>query len=427
MKNLNTRNTLVRLFAIFLSICVTTLFAQTVPVFSGRFGGGIYAYYPEAGDNTVEPSFRGLVSANHFLSESIHGTIDARIRRDVTGNVGRTRVYEAWLGWQLQPDWEVQAGRLGSRGFGGIGFLDGGRFIYSLKKNLELSIYGGNEPDLNTFGFGTDVSKYGLATEGHTPDNHLMWGVSLLEQRYQGVLDRRMLTQNISLMPTPRSYIYQTAELDFAYRENGKDKSGLRVSDFHINSSEAAGSQWRFQESVGFRRGFKMLRSMRDIADTLFESDPVYDGSVGANWRLIPQIEFHTDIRYQRKQSTKEDGTSDGAGITANTNSIKPLYAFIDTRYNNNLYYSGTLYSISFEKEIVSRLSPRIGYSTERNNYRNGFGGGSTKYNRDQYELSVWYWLSDWSAGITGDFGRVNDQTENRYMFDIGYRIPTHQ
>ncbi len=418
-----------RLITVVLAIIalVQFCFSQTPPQFSGRFGVGVYSLYPDIGEKRVEPSFRGFVNVDHLFTESIHGALDARIRHDVSTKIEQSRVYEAWLGWRLSPKWDVQAGRLGSRGFGGIGFLDGGRIIYSPEPKLELSVYGGNEPDLNTFGLGKDISKFGVAVSGHAIDYSHSWGVSILEQQCQGKLDRRLLTQNLSFTPFARSYLYQTLELDFAYRDNNSDKSGIRISNFQINASESSGQKWRFQQSVGFRRGFKLLRSMRDIADTLFESEPVYDYSAGINYRMIPQIDWHSNVRFQRREKNNDNGTSYGLGLTANTKQIKPLYTFIDAGFNNNLYYRGSSYSISLEKELLAGLSPRLGYYIERNEYKSGFGGGESRYDSNRWELSLWYWLNDWSAGVTGELTTANSQQDKVILFDLGYRIPSHK
>ncbi|MDK9699170.1 MAG: hypothetical protein OEM52_03325 [bacterium] len=210
------------------------------PIVNGRFSAGMYGWNADGGSEGFEPSMRGKASFEQLFGGKFHGQVDARLRRDFRSSYSQTRLYELWLGWQPDSVFELQTGRLGSRGFGGIGFLDGGRAIYRINKQQEVSAFGGIEPDVTTNGIGNETQKFGIATE-YLPSSGNRLGVSILEQQFKGETDRRLLSEFVMWMPSPGFFIYHSSETDFVWRDNNTDKSGYESAIYNSPSMKRPG------------------------------------------------------------------------------------------------------------------------------------------------------------------------------------------
>lgn len=389
---------------------------------------GAYGWQTDGGTRGMEPSMRGNLRLEGLLGGAVYGALDARVRRDFVHRVGQTRLYAGWLGWRL-PDstLEVETGRLGNRGFGGVGFIDGLRGNYRVAQHLQLSLFGGWEPDLRTFGLGKTTSKMGVEFALGQPIHRWYGAGSLLEQRYENKLDRRLFTYRGGWMPRPNYYLFHSLETDFVWRENGSNHSGVRISSVQISMNHPLTEKLRWSESFRYRRNVLVLRSMRAVSDTLFEQDPTYDFGLSCGYRMARSAHLRSDVRWQVREQDRRKAFSAGMGVTYLTPTTVPWYLSIEMRLNDNLYYKGLSSTASIEREIYRRLNVTLLWGTESSTYHSIDGYPATSFVRQHTDVGLSYWISNWSIGSGVEFWNTEYGQEIRYRLDSSYKLPILQ
>lgn len=111
------------------------------------------------------------------------------------------------------------------------------------------------------------------------------------------------------------------------------------------------------------------------------------------------------------------------AGATANTLWTTPLYANLGYRYNNNLYYYGNGVDISLERELVQRLTGRMEWGWEANQYLNADRKPGSQFVLTHGGASLSYWWNDWSFGSGVELWNTDSGQEIRWMLDTSFRL----
>ncbi len=221
--------------------------------------------------------------ARVFGEDGVNFTMYGRAYRDLSpsfqlydpgGSRNRFRLFEMSLTYDKpEANTGYSVGRVISRFMGGLGAFDGGQF-YVRKDHWSLGALLGTQPDYRTSDVTTYQQKAALFVNYATSrDVFRASDITLgyVQQRYYGHLDRLYMYLQTSARFSQDLFLYQSAEFDLKKQENFRQSSTFQPTNVFATLSYAPPS-W-FSASIGYNamRNIYLLKSMRDIADTLID------------------------------------------------------------------------------------------------------------------------------------------------------------
>jgi hypothetical protein len=248
---------------------------------------------------------------------------------------------------------EFSAGRILSPYIRGVGYIDGGLFVYRLHHNWRFGVTGGLQPNLSTSSLQSEHRKFGTFvnyTAGDYQTRRFSSSVAFSGSYRSGDVSREFVYWQNTFNAGSGLSLYQTVEFDMnrAWRKDSTGTS-LQMSNLFLSASYAPWKSVNFTLSYDARKQLRTFET-RSIPDSLFDEAMRRGLRGGITIRLASTISLtgNAGVRFGR----------DGLGNTMSAGSALNFRRFFGTRasLSTRLSYFSTMFSSAYRPNVYVSL-----------------------------------------------------------------------
>jgi len=382
--------------------------------------------------NFNQPTVRFKFKADHLWGSDLRFNFYIRSRYNqrqrafsngTPKNEWNNRLYSFTLAWEPAGPVQLQAGRIISNVFSGLGYIDGLQAQYQLKQNWKMGGFAGIQPQWQYNDYRTSIQKYGLFLnylQGTYGQKRTEITLAASGAYHGSVVSREYLYLQSSYASDNRWNLYQSLELDInrAWRQQ---RSG---STFNLSGLYLSG-QYRFTNamSAGFSLDNRQNYWTYDIytlADSLFDDAFRQGLRINASARVFKDYLFYVTAGV-RTRTDYADYTFSGAIRMTKNNFIFPKIN-LSTRISgfSNYFNQGINPSLRIGKYFKQGHALYLSYG----NYIYQLSAtGQNKLNQwvrlnGQIELPARLYLTGTYSYEFGD-----DRQGHTFITELGYRF----
>ena len=275
------------------------------------------------------------------------------------------RVYNAAVKYSFDSTMVLSLGRQVNRKFSSVGSIDGLQFEKTMG-NLSVGLIGGFKPDINHFELNTNLLQYGgyLNYQLRQNRNYVSATLGLMEQRNNGLIDRRYLYfQNNSSLGSKLN-LFVAAELDIYSNVGGLVKTKFRLSNLFTTLRFRPTRKVNISLSYDNRKRILYYETYKTEIEQILEDDIARQGlRLRVNWRALRYI--NTGVSVSRRFQSDQQNASENINFYLSHSKLPGLNANLTVRVNLNQsnYLQSRMASISLNKNLINKkLQARIYY-----------------------------------------------------------------
>ena len=352
---------------IFLLISIYILISLDSILASGivsRVGVRLFLYENYLTNELVSAkSLRLQLSMSDILNSGFNFKINFRNGFDsYRTRVSRSKLYDLSISNNsLWGNLGFTFGRINSSIVGAYGMLDGISLKYRQSENYSFGMFFGMEPDIYTFKPDDKIKRLGLFMQTNYL-NRYQGNVSLIQQTYLNDLDRVFLYFDNFIEISEHWSFNQSAELDLVEKPEDKVVGGITLTNIFADVRFSPNRNFNITANYHIHQDYKLLESMYDIPDSLFESAVGQSYGIRTNIRPFSTWRIYGSFRYGLRDD--ETGSETFSSIGLSNHNLFNSRTFLNMRYsqNNGYYAKSNSMFISAEHSIIKNLRASLGY-----------------------------------------------------------------
>ena len=351
-----------------------------------------------------------------------------RLSPSVAESESRNRLYDVSLVYNPpQGRFYLQAGRIGTSPFTGVGYMDGLLGEVRLSSNFAVGGFFGANAQERDFSFESDSRKYGAFTRFTTlpqgPGSALEIYLAAVREDFDQEVSREYVALETAYTPAGRWSFHQRLEVDVNrdWREE-LSESTSQLSNFSLAATTRLSAKGRF--SLSFNR-FERYRTAetRFIPEELFDDLPRDGVRANYRWRSSGGLGFFVNAGYRFRESDSEQNTfTFGGGVRHSRVSAWGLSLGANLNGYSNPYTEGLVATGRVAKSL--RGGHQVGLTL------GGRFSQSVVYDDEEDRIDGWLRLDGWFELPKGLFATVeleldagDDLEGKRILLGLGYRL----
>jgi len=332
----------------------------------------------------TQPGMRLRFSARDLWGKNYHLRIKFRSRyydrtnrsgRNLLRDEWRNRLYEVSFSYD-NPDaiFNYKAGRIISRAFSGVGYIDGLQVNHNVAKIFKWGMFAGSQPTWQYSKFQTKMQKYGVFSQ-FTPvlqkGRYFETVLSLAGEYHNGIISREFLYLKNNLNWLRQFSLYQSLELEIN-RNWRKEKSGksLTVSGLYLNGRYNFSRELSAGVSYDNRKNYRTYR-IRSLADSLFNEAARQGLRSNVSYRFLKRFRIMANLGTRWRSAENDPSLAYSMGLNARNMMLKGLT--LQARYSgfSNPYTEGKNTSFSVYKSFSAGHYLQLNYGNYLYDIRN--------------------------------------------------------
>lgn len=335
----------------------------------------------------------------------------------------RNRLYEFSLSNGEDNPFQIKAGRIISRKFSGVGYIDGVMLQQRVKNGLSAGVFGGIQPRWQFLETTETIQKYGAYIRYQSPPaaaRQLQWTVAGTGAYSGSTISREYLYVQSSFAAGNAWRFYQSLELDINRNwRRARAGEAVSVTGVYISAFGRLNSSLSLNATVDNRRNY-YTHAWISLADSLFDS------AFRRGYRVSLQGKLNRFVRYSvsgglRKTEGERRVTRSLTGYIMVRNYFWKGF-MATTRYSRfeNLYTRGNYLYFHLGHNMRTGHGFFVDYG--RNDYtRLATGSGSSNHwLRLDVQLVPLRWLY---IDLNGEHDWGGDLQGERVYADVGIRF----
>ncbi|MGB3562340.1 MAG: hypothetical protein WBH85_15655 [Thermoanaerobaculia bacterium] len=346
----------------------------------------------------------------------------------ISESESRNRLYDVSLVYNPpEGRFYVQAGRIGTSPFTGVGYMDG--FLGQVRLSSKFAIGGffGANAQEREFGFESDSRKYGAFTRftalPQGSGSALEMYLAAVREDFDQEVSREYVALETSYTPAGSWSFHQRLEVDVNrdWREELSDSTS-QLSNFSLAATTRLSAKSRF--SLSFNR-FERYRTAetRFIPEELFDDLPRDGVRANYQWRSAGGLGFFVNAGYRFRESDNEQNTfTFGGGVRHSRVSAWGLSLGANVNGYSNPYTEGLIAAGRVGKSL--RGGHQVGLTV------GGRFSQSVLFDDEEDRTDGWLRLDGWFELPKGLFATVeleldagDDLEGKRILLGLGYRL----
>lgn len=225
----------------------------------------------------------------------------------------RSRLYEVSLANAESAAFHFQAGRILSRAFSGVGYIDGLQLQRRVSGGFSLGAFGGVQPQWQFTETSPTVQKFGAYLKYQSLQSRSA-GMTLTLAgvgEYQGSTISREFVYLQTTINGPHGWsLYQSLELD-VNRQWRRDRAGeaLSLTGLYLSGRARLTSGLSVNLSLDNRKNY-YTHVWVSLADSLFDSAFRRGARLALNWRFTRHLSLSANVGLRRTEGTDQQTRS---------------------------------------------------------------------------------------------------------------------
>ena len=390
------------------------------PLYSENIRGRItlsnYNTISDLRENRNRFRTRFSMSANHIgdskFSVQTHVAYRAISNAPANGRDNILNVYNLNLRYDVMKDLSITGGRFINPKASSLGPVDG-VLVEKYFNKFYVGAMGGFRPDLEDFGFNSDLLQYGGYVGIETGERDFISQTTLgaMEQTNAGATDRRYLYFQHNSTIASNLNLFSSAELDIFSTAGDK----TRLTNLYLSTRYRFSRAANLMVSYDTRKRIIYYESYDSILDRLLDDDLARQG-LRARLNVRPHKIIWAGISYSKRFQSNDENKSDNVYLYASVSRIPKIGGRFNVSFNNNNsnYLKSTIYAVRYSRELFdSKLNADIYYRNANYSYEN--------YNLEDTNIHYFgatlaYHISrTWQLSLSGELATY--ELENTYRF----------
>ena len=266
-------------------------------------------------------------------------------------------IYNLAATYDVDSTMSISLGRKINRRISSLGPIDGVQ-VEKFFGTFYSGAVAGFKPDINGFGFNSDLYEYGGYVGHHTSNASLytMTTFGFLEQHNGGPVDRRYVYLQHSSTLWRNLNFFTSAEVDIYGNINGVSSNDPRLTNLYVSTRYRPSRRISFMISYDTRKRIIYYETLRTEVERLLADDEHRQGIRGRiNFRPFKYI--NTSVSYSRRFQSDNQNKSNNMNVSL-SHSRMPIISGrlgVNINVNESNYLTSRIMSFRYSRALIRK------------------------------------------------------------------------